>query len=62
MLFIKNIYQGRQITIEIFDSVTLIPIITNLIVETEETFDSKDFPVIDVFHVVDPRNIFTIVP
>ena len=48
--------------IETFHSVIAIPVITNLIVEIEDVFDTKDFPVIDAFHAFDPRNIPTIVP
>ena len=55
-------YQGHQMANETFHLVIVIPVITNLIVETEEAFDAKDFPVIGVFHAFDLRNIPTIVP
>ena len=55
-------YQGWQMAIETFYSVIAIPVITNLIVEIEEAFDTKDFPVIDAFHAFDSRNVPTVVP
>ena len=55
-------YQGHQMANETFHLVIAIPVITNLIVETEEAFDAKDFSVIGVFHAFDLRNIPTIVP
>ena len=48
--------------IETFHSVIAIPVITYLIVEIEEAFDTKYFPAIDAFHIFDPRNIPTTVP
>ena len=48
--------------IETFHLVIPNAVITNLIVEIEETFDTKDFPVTDTFYAFDPRNIPTIVP
>ena len=45
-----------------FHLVIAILVITNLIVETEEAFETKDFPVIDAFHAVDPSNIPMIDP
>ena len=40
----------------------VIPVITSLIVEIEEAFDTIDFLVIDAFHAFNPRNIPTISP
>ena len=55
-------YQGYQMAIEKFHSVIAIPVITNLIAEIEEAWDTKDFLVIDAFHTFDPRNIPMVVP
>ena len=48
-------------TIEAFHLVKAISVI-NLIAKIEKTFDTKDFPVIDVFHTSDPSNKPMIVP
>lgn len=57
----ETCYQGCWMVIETIHSVTAIPIITKLIVEIEEAFNTNDFSVISVFHTFDPKNIPTIV-
>ena len=57
----RNLLSRMLDVIETIHSVTAIPIITKLIVEIEEAFNTNDFPVINAFHTFDPKNIPTIV-
>ena len=57
----RNLLSRMWMVIETIHSVTAIPIITKLIVEIEEAFNTYDFPVINAFHTFDPKNIPTIV-
>ena len=55
---IKNLGSHlSQTSINNFHSRFAIPIIKKLILEIEEAFNITDFPVMDAFHVFDPRNI-----
>ena len=52
-----NLRSYRKISIENFHNFVAIPLIKKLVTEVEEAFDTSDFPVIDAFQVLNPKNI-----